>query len=78
MRVDLLLLLLAFVGCSCARDATAARPGSPNERVVCRMEKVVGSHMKQEVCESEVDRKNQREGAQRAVRSQPTEVEPIE
>ena len=78
MGTSELLILVAVLGCGCAHGGTAAGSGAPNERVVCRMEKVIGSHMRQQVCVSEADRQNQRDGAQRAVRSPMTEVAPIE
>jgi hypothetical protein len=58
--------------------AQSTGPAGPDDKLICHREKVVGSHMKQNVCEYESERQRQRENAQRMLRERtPTQADPM-
>jgi hypothetical protein len=73
------ILLLALLACSChaqrpaqsSADApqSGGGPAGPDDKLVCRREEVVGSHMKQRVCMYESERKRENEAAQDVIRN---------
>jgi hypothetical protein len=70
-RLPMVWLAAALLGCATTRSAAPGADsgselasGEEGRRLVCRREKVVGSHRKQRVCQYEEDRKRQRVSSQ--------------